>query len=294
MSAKIYDIVTERIIGALDKGVIPWRQPWHSRSAPTNAVSKNSYRGINRFLLPFEYDDQRYVSYKQAADLGGNVKRGERGHMVVFWKSLAVERQTAEGEVSERTIPLLRYYTVFNIAQCEGLRINTEAAPAPVATLPAADAVVSSMTNAPSIQHDQDRAYYVPASDEIHMPPQHRFENTTGYYSTLYHELTHSTGHPSRLNRPGVETVAPFGSENYGREELVAEFGAAFLCCAVGIDSVHPDNHIAYIQSWRRAIKNDPKALVVAASQAQKAADHILGVEIDPIGTSGDFLRFRW
>ena len=194
--------------------------------------------------------------------------------MVVYWKQHIVKDE--HDEESTRTIPLLRYFNVFNVAQCEELNLP------PVRTnhvepIAAAQAIVNDMPNPPRIDHDGgDRAYYVPSADAVHMPVTVAFDGTGEYHSTLFHELVHSTGHATRLNRESLETPAPFGSEVYSREELVAEFGAAFLCSHAGIDNIL-DNSAASISGWSRALRSDKRLVISAASQGQKAADYING-----------------
>jgi len=276
MTNKVYDIVTGRILEALDQGTVPWRKPW-TAGIPRNATTDRPYHGINTVLLGMTaYSDQRWLTYKQAGQLGGNVRKGERSSMVVFWKQHTIKDE--HDEESTKTISLLRYYNVFNVDQCEGLELE------PVQTndvepLAAAQAIVDDMPNPPSIDHDGgNRAYYVPTMDSIHMPAMNTFHGTGEYHATLFHELSHSTGHGSRLGRDTLETPAPFGSDVYSKEELVAEFGAAFLCAQAGIDNTL-DNSAAYIWGWSKALRADKRLVITAASQGQKAAEYIIGGE---------------
>ena len=275
MTNRVYDIVTDKILESLDRGTVPWRKPW-SAGLPRNAVTNRPYHGINTVLLGMSpYQDQRWVTYKQAGELGGNVRRGEKSTLVVFWKQLQVD-DDKDGE-SAKTIPLLRYFNVFNVLQCEGLNLGTMVDTNTIEPLAAATAIVDNMPNPPSIAHDGGgRAYYVPSRDSVHMPAVNAFDGAGEYHSTLFHELTHSTGHKSRLNRESLDTPAPFGSPIYSREELVAEFGAAFLCAQAGIDNTI-DNSAAYISGWSKALKADKRLVITAASQGQKAADFIVG-----------------
>ncbi|MGE0136026.1 MAG: ArdC family protein [Dehalococcoidia bacterium] len=278
-----YAEVTARITAALEAGTVPWRHPWRARGH-RNAISNRPYRGINLLLLGLlalqqGYTDPRWLTYRQAASLGGHVRRGERGAGIVLWKPIE-RRDAVDGEVID-TFPVMRFYTVFNASQCDGVELpETEAATAfdPVER---AEAVAAGYSGGPVVLHDADAAYYVPSKDEVHLPVRTAFRDADGYYATLFHELAHSTGHPSRLNREGYQESAPFGSPVYSREELVAEFGAAFLCQEAGIDASRLDQSAAYIASWLRALQDDRRLAVSAAGLAQRAADRILGREVD-------------
>ena len=287
--SQVYQIVTDRMLEALGRGVVPWHRPWDAArvGAQQNAVSRRAYRGMNVFLLAPGvqgpgFEDPRWLTFTQARELGGHVRRGERGRMVVFWKRLTVESETDDGEPTEKTIPLLRYYTVFNVEQCEGLRLAPLGdAPRELAPIEAAERIVREMPRRPDLRHGGERAFYAPAVDRVTMPPRASFDSAEAYYSTLFHELTHATGHQSRLDRHGLETgIAPFGSPVYSAEELVAEMGAAFLAAEAGLDEVTFDNSAAYVASWLRVLQDDPKLVVVAAGRAQRAADFILAREV--------------
>lgn len=283
MGVNVYQIVTDRIVAKLQEGIIPWRRPWNMRKGGPNGVAVNwrtqkPYRGINVFLVaPGEY-----ATYKQVTDAGGNVKKGAKSTVVVFWKWLEKEDE-ATGK--KEKIPMLRYYNVFEITQdCEGLtskrgqkKPDEEEDGCVHDPISAAEAIVSGYENAPPIQFAPNEAYYVPSMDFISVPPLGDYQIPEQYYSVLFHEMVHSTGHSSRLNREGVIKRAAFGDEIYSREELVAEFGAAMLCGHVGIENATLDNSAAYIQGWSRALKKDTRLVVNAASAAQKAADYILG-----------------
>ena len=271
-----YQIVTDRICALLEAGTAPWHQPWQADvGMPRNLVSKKAYRGINVFILGSQhYDSPWWLSFKQVQEKGGRIRKGERMTYVVFWKLLE-RTHTAEDGSSERdTLPILRYYTVVNARQCEGLTLPPlEVIEREHTPLEACEALVAGIPTPPAIQHGDAQAYYRPATDSVHMPDPERFETAERYYATLFHELTHATGHPSRLNRPTLKDAQRFGDTSYAKEELVAEMGAAFLCGATGIVNDTIDQSAAYLQGWLKALRNDPRLLVLAAAQAQKAAD---------------------
>jgi antirestriction protein ArdC len=277
--ASVYEIITDRICGMLEQGIIPWNKPWNGGGWPVNLVSKKHYRGINVALLATsKYSSRYWLTYQQAQDLGGHVKKDEKGTMIVFWKMLHKVETDSEGNEKEVTIPMLRYYYVFNVEQCEGIKIPSNDIPEREFTpIEEAERIVRDMPKRPEIRHGGDRAYYSPSLDYVQMPKKSQFINEEAYYSTLFHELSHSTGHSSRVNRKLDQRLAAFGSEDYSKEELVAEFSASFLCGICGIEQAVIKNSAAYIQSWLRALRNDKQMAVNAAAAAQKAADYILG-----------------
>jgi len=287
-----YQVITDRIVGMLEKGTVPWRKPWrHSTldGAPINLVSRKGYRGINVFLLACSgYDSPYWLSFNQAAQCGGHVNKGEHSTMVVYWNWIDKEtgQTDSQGEPVVDHIPFLRHYNVFNVQQCnlpDGVVPSLPNAPA-IEPIAACDAIVQAMPNRPAIsENGGNRAYYRQATDSVHMPNRTRFDKQEEYYSTLFHELTHATGHGSRLNRPTLTEYDGFGGENYSREELVAEMGAAFLCAVTGIETQTLDNSGAYVASWLHALKEDKRLVVTAAAQAQRAADYIRAKE-NPIG----------
>lgn len=242
-----------------------------------NLVSGKQYRGINVFLLhTLGYDSPWFVTFKQAKKLGGQVRKGEKGCPVVFWKWIDRE-ETEDGQVTKVRVPLLRYYTVFNVEQCDG--ITAPAVDVPEREhepLQAAERIVDGMPQRPTIEHAFRGACYSPSEDTVRMPKPERFEVRDGYYATLFHELTHASGHSSRLDRKLDTKRAAFGSDSYTREELVAEMGASFLCGEAGILDSQLDQSAAYIDGWLKTLRSDRKLVVTAAAQAQKAADYIL------------------
>ncbi len=278
--ADVYQIITDRIVQQLENGVVPWHKPWKAGAHgwPKNLVSKREYRGVNVFLLSCtDYELPYWVSYKQSKQLGGHVSKGEKSTLVVFWKWY--DREDLESGKAVK-IPVLRYYNVFNVAQCDGLEsklppVDDEPSE-PFKPIDACERIVSEMPQAPSLNHGMIGAFYRHSDDSVNMPPCDRFEKPQAYYSTLFHELTHATGHEKRLKRPGIVEPSRFGSGTYSKEELVAEMGAAFLCGHAGIDNATIDSSASYIDGWLKRLKDDKRLVVHAAANAQKAADFIL------------------
>ena len=287
MTTTVYQIVTDRILAKLEEGIIPWRKPWNSEAGgPQNLFSRREYRGINTFMLGMSgYSSPFWMTYRQAQSYGANVRKGEKSTPVVFWKFLdTTDKQSGEA----KQIPLLRYYNVFNLAQIENLAekyIPTpDVKPSGFEPIAAAAAIVDAMPQRPEIKHGSTGAFYRPSADFVSMPTPSDFVGPSEYYSTLFHELAHSTGAAHRLDRPEVSGGdIKFGSHSYGREELLAEMTAAFLCAECGIENNTIDNSAAYVQSWMKTIKADTKLLVLAASGAQKAADFILAKSAVPV-----------
>lgn len=266
----LYAEVTTKVIAQLEAGVAPWIKPWTNgatdASLPYNYLTKRAYRGVNVLLLwAAAYPNNAWLTYRQAQQLGAHVRKGERGTTIVFYKPFKVRDTNANGEKVERTIPLLRAFTVFNIAQIENL--PEVAAPAPVKANFAAAAAAMAQAH---IVHSGNAAHYVPWHDYIEMPTLDKFRSESDYYSVGLHELTHWTGHAKRCAR---EFGKKFGDETYAREELVAEMGAAFLCARFGIEGKL--QHAEYLKNWIDVLKSDKRAILTAASAAQKAVDFI-------------------
>lgn len=288
MSQSTYEAVTARIVESLEKGTVPWRKPWQESSVPINAVSRRPYRGVNVFLLGLGlFRDPRWLSFKQAQKLGGYVRAGEKSMLAIFWKRLEIVRDEEPGELRKERFPLLRYYHVFNVEQCEGLKLPPLPTPSsePLVRIGRAEELVRSMPCPPVIREGGDSAWYRPSDDLIQVPRLEAFHSTDAFYATLFHELGHSTGHEKRLNRPGVTGEVRFGSETYGKEELVAELTSAFLCAEIGLDNSLVENAASYIGGWLEVLKSDPKAIVAASAQAQRAADYVRGISYEE-GTS--------
>ncbi|QNE42218.1 DUF1738 domain-containing protein (plasmid) [Hymenobacter sp. NBH84] len=280
--ADAYQIITDRILVKMEGGQIPWQKPWHSFGAPRNYVTGHVYTGINAFLLHFLSEGiPLFMTFRQAKQLGGYIRQGAKGFPIIYYN--VMEKETEEGK-TKRT-PFVNYCTVFNIADVEGVNlILPEATAQPLAPIEAAESIVSSWADRPRITHMDQKAYYVPALDYVNMPAFSSFKSAEQYYQTLFHELTHSTGHRARLNRTDLaDNMATKGAAGYAREELTAEMGAAFLCGAAGLDpAATEENTVAYLQTWIARLKNDKKLLVQAASHAQKAANLILGDQDKP------------
>lgn len=277
MAFDIYSAVTDRIIEQLEQGVIPWHKPWTGiQSGAISGTTGKPYSLLNQMLLgkPGEW-----YTFNQIQKLGGRVRKGEKSSMVVFWKQTPVsETDPATGEKVERMIPMLKYFSVFHIDQTEGIErkvIDPEAIDP--ATDSAADAIIADYIQRSGVKLEHrkgDEAFYSPSADRVVLPLREQFQNMAEYYSTAFHELTHSTGHSSRLDR--ISRRAFFGNEEYSREELVAEIGAAALLNHCGIETGSSfRNSAAYIQSWLRALRNDTKLIVSASGAAAKAFDLI-------------------
>ncbi|PHQ33137.1 ArdC family protein [Rhodopirellula bahusiensis] len=291
----IYQEVTDKIIGHLEQGTAPWRNPIRRGIGdgwPKNLDSGKRYRGINVFLLGLTswergYSSDFWMTFKQASAAGGQVRKGEKGSLVTFWKMYVTKDRETGLDVE---IPMLKHYTAFNLDQIDGIEAPDAPEPLsdnnPFEPIKAAERIVEGYISKPTIAHDGGgRAFYRPSTDTIHMPEQGRFENPESYYSTLFHEIAHSTGHSKRLDR-GLDTkLAPFGSNDYSKEELVAEMGAAFLSASAGISPPTIEQSASYLQSWINVLRGDKRLVVTAAASAQKAADLVLGTTFETAST---------
>jgi antirestriction protein ArdC len=281
----VYTIVTDRIIAQLEKGSVPWRKPWIEAGLPQNLISKRPYRGINVFLLAsLGYAQNFFLTWKQLKEIGGMVKEDEKGHLIVYWNWVEQEmngREESKGH-GVRKVPLLRYYKVFNISQCEGIPAHL----IPVITrqpypIPTCEKIVEQMPQRPKIQHKEKKAFYNPLLDIIGMPKIESFESDESYYGVLFHEMIHSTGHLSRLNRSTLIQMAEFGSEPYSHEELVAEIGTCYLESLSGIIDKRFEQNAAYIEGWLEKLRKDKRFILSASTQAQKATDFILDIKYE-------------
>lgn len=280
-------MVTNRIIEQMQKGIIPWKKPWKGaivsgEDYAINYVTRRAYSRLNQWLL---WEPGEYLTFKQIQELGGKIRKGVKAKFVVFYTK-AEYKTTDEKTGEEKTVsyPLLRYYNVFHLNDTEG--IASKIVPGEKIEVEAdteADVIIAAYVEREGIRFcntkPSDQAFYSPMRDEVVVPMQSQYTRPSEYYSTTFHELVHSTMKPERCNRTseGME-AAFFGSDNYSREELVAEIGSAMCCSRCGIEvEATFRNSVAYIQSWLKALKNDVKMIVWAASRAEKAAEFIFG-----------------
>jgi antirestriction protein ArdC len=282
----VYEIVTNRIIELLESGTAPWHKPWNAEMGMPRSLSTGKpYRGINIWLLGcLQYGSPWWGTYRQITEHQGQVRKGEKGTLVIFWKRTErTVRSDETGEESERKGFVLRYYKVFNAEQCDDLVVPE--LPSTVVhqhePISAAQAIADGYfiaAGAPRLLSGGDRACYSPSADIVRIPERDTFETAEAYYSTLFHEMSHSTGHESRLARPDLLQFHSFGDESYSREELVAEMGASLLSGLAGIDQLTLPSSAAYLAHWIKALKGDTRLVVTAAAQGQRAADWINGV----------------
>jgi antirestriction protein ArdC len=268
----VYELVTNRVISALSEGVIPWQQPWKSRDLmPKNVISGKPYRGINLFLLSMmPYESPYWLTFKQAKAKGATVRGGEKATPVIFWNM--IKKKDDEAEDGFVTIPIARYYNVFNAEQVDGLELPETEENELFNAIEECENIMIDYSDAPEIAYDGIQASYSPVADRISIPAREQFDSAEGFYATLFHEAIHSTGHEDRLKRDLTKI-----HEGYSKEELVAEMGAAMLCGVGGIAPRTIDNQAAYIKNWLDTLHADKKLLIGAASKAQKASDYILG-----------------
>jgi antirestriction protein ArdC len=275
-----YQIITDRILTLLEQGTVPWQQPWDSAlGMPRNLFSQHAYRGINLWLLTAMGSTSPFwATFHQVKAAGGRVRTGAHGVPVVFWKVYDGPADPETGAAEKRFV--LRQYTVFNTEQIDGVAIPAITVLAHRFTpIERCAYLVDVMPQRPTILHGHPRACYTPATDTLHLPHPACFHSPEAYYATVFHELTHSVGHPSRLNRPTLTDPCRFGDPTYAKEELVAEMGTAYLCGVCGIANATLANSAAYLQSWMQVLRHDATLLVHAAAQAQRAADYIQNVQ---------------
>jgi antirestriction protein ArdC len=286
---ELYSIVTNKILEGLKRGEIPWRKPWKGCGRPSNFISKKPYRGINQILLWLDmqangYKSGYYLTFNQVKAKGGRVKKDSKSQLIIFWSFIKKdlnEIDTITGKRKQQQYAILKYHRVFNVEQCEGLKLPEDKNPIDTFNkIQECENIVTGYSNRPEIRHGIARAYYSPGDDYINMPNQTSFYSEEEYYSTLFHELVHSTGHKDRLDRADI-TAGAFGDANYSREELTAEIGTAFICTIAGIDNSTIENSQAYINNWIKALENDEKMIVLASGKAQKAVDYMMGIKFD-------------
>lgn len=278
MAFDIYAAVTDRIICQLEEGYIPWQKPWGGvEGGAISGTTGKPYSLLNQMILG---KPGMYFTFNQIQHLGGHVRKGEKSQIVVFWKQFStVEQDNATGEQREKVIPMLRYYRVFHMDQIEGLKVvPTEPQRTPT-SYPEAESIIQEYLHRSGVKLEHkigDDAYYSPLADRVVLPAMEQFHSTAEYYSTAFHELTHSTGHSSRLDR--LRATAHFGNESYSKEELVAEITAAALINHTGLETQSTfHNSTAYLQSWLSVLRNDKRLIVTASGAASKAFDYIIG-----------------
>lgn len=282
MGKSVYEMVTDRIIEQLENNIIPWEKPWTGiRSGAFNRISKKPYSLLNQMLLQHECE---YATFAQWKNLGGHVRKGEKSEIVVFWKIQPIEEEQKDGTKVVKQIPLLRYYNVFHISQVEGVEpLPKEVIDNDIEPIEKAENVLHNYWTSENIKVEHkvgDRAYYSPTLDLIHLPLFEQFKDANEYYSTAFHESVHSTMKESRCNRAEDRKgkLVAFGSEEYSKEELVAEIGSANLMNIIGIETNKSfRNSSAYIKNWLSVLRNDVKFIVSASSKAEKAVNYILG-----------------
>ncbi len=281
MSKSVYEMVTERIIDQLEQGIIPWQKPWTGvRSGAFNRISKKPYSLLNQMLL---HHDGEYATFKQWSDLGGHVSKGEKSEIVCFWKIQPVEEEQEDGTKIVRHIPLLRYYNVFHISQVDGVEPLPEEELHDIEPIERAENVLLDYWTKEDITVEHkagNDAYYSPKRDLIHLPLFEQFTDANEYYSTAFHESVHSTMKESRCNRAEDRKgkLVAYGSDEYSKEELIAEIGSASLMNIIGIETTKSfKNSGAYIQGWLSKLQSDVKFIVSASNKAEKAVKYILG-----------------
>lgn len=281
MSINVYEMVTNRIIEQLENNIVPWEKPWSGTlDGAFNRVSKKPYSILNQMLLKY---DGEYATFKQWQELGGHIRKAEKSEIIVFWKMYPIKEKQDDGTEIIKTIPLLKYINVFHISQVDGVEPLKQKVTHDIEPIDKAEKILNDYWNRENITIEHvkgDKAFYSPMFDKIQLPLFEQFKQSEEYYSTAFHESVHSTMKTSRCNRQEDRKgkVVSFGSEEYSKEELVAEVGSAQLMNIVGIETTKSfRNSTAYIQSWLKVLRNDNKFIVSASSKAEKAVTYILG-----------------
>lgn len=290
MKRDVYAEVTAKMIDALESGLVPWRKPWTAMGAHRNLVSGREYRGINVFLTALSamrgnYAYPCWVTMKQANRLGGRIRAGERGTMVVFWEPRVDVRKLDNGEEEERRRLVFKKYYVWNVEQIDGIVLPELPKPAGAVSHDGAETLWEGYADRPALLHGGSAAFYAAGLDAVQLPPRASFESTNAYYQVLFHEAVHSTGAKTRLNRATLTQAGKFGDANYSQEELVAEMGGAMLLARAGIEPAY-ENSAAYLRGWLKALNDDQRLVVVAAQGAEKAARYILADREEPAETT--------
>lgn len=290
MGKSVYQIVTDRIVEQMNKGIVPWQRPWHgTQDGAISYTTGKPYSLLNQLLLG---KGGEWLTFNQIVQLGGKLKKGAKSGIVTFCKSYIkeIKGETEEDETTTLNKYCLRYYNVYHLDDVEGIdsKLSIEGENVQHEPIKVAENVINEYTarNGLKFQNDKpsNRAFYRPTLDEVVVPMMEQFDEIAEYYSTFFHELTHSTGHRDRLNRKGFEpgAMVAFGSETYSQEELVAEIGSAMCLNKVGIECDKAfKNSIGYLQGWLKALKNDPKMIVFASAQAEKATKYIFNEKED-------------
>lgn len=271
----VYDRVTRGILDRLEAGVAPWHKPWDpAYGRPRNLVSGRPYNGVNALALGFSGRPSWWLTLNQVNRMGFRVRKGSKGTPILYAKRSTVTERSDDGAEVERERFLLRFYFVFNAEDVDGLKVEHPKGDA-ASGVPAAEAIMASMRPVPDIRAGT-QACFMPALDQVFLPPRESFKAVEDYYSTAFHELTHWTGHKTRLDRDTLTAAAPFGSPVYSQEELVAELGAGFLCALCGIENKTIDQSASYLDHWLKQLSADPGMIIRAAAQAQKTVDFLV------------------
>ena len=273
----LYQTITDRIIKELENGTVPWHKPWKCTGGAISRATGKPYSILNQLMLPQEGE---YVTYRQAIEEGHPVRKGEKASMVFFFKFLETEdKETGE----TKTVPLLKYYSVFHISQCEGMKPRFATFHSDLQPDKKAESIIDNYVKSSGVtlkRIQSDKAYYSPSTDTIVVPEISQYTDVAEFYSTVFHESVHSTGHHTRLNR--ITDVARYGSESYSKEELIAELGASYLVNTAGIETASSfQNSAAYVNGWLSVLRDDKRFIISAASQAEKAVRLVLAEDLD-------------
>lgn len=289
----VYEMINNMILEKLQQGTLPWKKTWNSFGPARNYVTNKPYRGLNALILGMigaNFDYPLFMTFNQAKQLGGFVKKGSKGFPVIFWKKLYYSEETSKRIMPDelkdhdpddvKVVPLLRYYKVFNIDSIEGVEFKLPGGNYVNNPIERCENIILDMPNRPALLKGGDQPKYNPVKDIVKVPDIRDFTSEAEFYAAFFHELAHSTGHSSRLNRETLTKPASFGSKIYCQEELVAEVASCFLCNEAGIMNDVIDNSAAYIKHWHERLteilKEDKRFFIKASAEAQKAADYIL------------------